>query len=184
MTVIGFHASHEQVHPTELVARSSPRRTPVSPRRCPPTTSRRGASGKDIRVSPGRGWARRWPDQPALRRRERPGAAVPPGDHRSGARHARGDVPRSVLGRTGLRGGLERAHHRGPVATQGRPQRRLRECVDVIRRLLAGEEVSHDGLVTVDRARLWSLPDPAPHADRRRGQRADRGRGRRAGPTG
>ncbi len=30
--------------------------------------------------------------------------------------------------------------------------RRLEECVDVIRRLLAGEEVSHDGLVTVDRA--------------------------------
>jgi probable non-F420 flavinoid oxidoreductase len=40
---------------------------------------------------------------------------------------------------------------------------RLLECVDVIRRLLAGEEVSHDGLVTVDRARLWTLPDPAPH---------------------
>jgi probable non-F420 flavinoid oxidoreductase len=40
---------------------------------------------------------------------------------------------------------------------------RLEECVDVIRRLLAGEEVSHDGLVTVNRARLWTLPDPAPH---------------------
>jgi probable non-F420 flavinoid oxidoreductase len=35
---------------------------------------------------------------------------------------------------------------------------RLRECVDVIRALLAGEEVSHDGLVRVDRARLWTLP--------------------------
>jgi alkanesulfonate monooxygenase SsuD/methylene tetrahydromethanopterin reductase-like flavin-dependent oxidoreductase (luciferase family) len=33
---------------------------------------------------------------------------------------------------------------------------RLRECVDVIRALLAGEQVSHDGLVRVDRARLWS----------------------------
>ena len=40
--------------------------------------------------------------------------------------------------------------------------RRLEECVDVIRRLLDGEEVSHDGLVTVDRARLWELPDPRP----------------------
>src|SRR4029078_12491866 len=28
----------------------------------------------------------------------------------------------------------------------------LRECVDVIRALLAGEEVTHEGLVTVDRA--------------------------------
>lgn len=39
---------------------------------------------------------------------------------------------------------------------------RLLECVDVIRRLLAGEEVSHDGLVTVDRARLWDLPAEPP----------------------
>ncbi|MFC7487115.1 TIGR03885 family FMN-dependent LLM class oxidoreductase [Knoellia sp. CPCC 206453] len=39
---------------------------------------------------------------------------------------------------------------------------RLDECVDVIRRLLAGDEVSHDGLVTVDRARLWDLPRTAP----------------------
>ena len=40
--------------------------------------------------------------------------------------------------------------------------RRLRECADVIRALLAGEEVSHDGLVTVDRARLWTLPETRP----------------------
>ena len=39
---------------------------------------------------------------------------------------------------------------------------RLVECVDVIRRLLHGEEVSHDGLVTVNRGRLWTLPDPVP----------------------
>jgi G6PDH family F420-dependent oxidoreductase len=39
---------------------------------------------------------------------------------------------------------------------------RLRECVEVIRALLAGEEVSHDGLVTVDRARIHTLPDVEP----------------------
>lgn len=39
---------------------------------------------------------------------------------------------------------------------------RLRESADVIRALLAGEEVTHDGLVTVDRARVWSLPDTPP----------------------
>lgn len=39
---------------------------------------------------------------------------------------------------------------------------RLVECVQVIRALLAGEEVSHDGLVTVDRARLWTLPERSP----------------------
>ena len=39
---------------------------------------------------------------------------------------------------------------------------RLRECVEVIRSLLAGEEVSHDGLVTVDRARVWTRPEIPP----------------------
>jgi probable non-F420 flavinoid oxidoreductase len=39
---------------------------------------------------------------------------------------------------------------------------RLVECVDVIRRLLKGEEVSHDGLVHVNRAKLWTLPDTVP----------------------
>jgi probable non-F420 flavinoid oxidoreductase len=40
--------------------------------------------------------------------------------------------------------------------------RRLEECVDVIRRMLAGEEVTHEGLVRVDRARLWDRPDQTP----------------------
>src|SRR6185312_6201544 len=39
---------------------------------------------------------------------------------------------------------------------------RLLECVGVIRGLLAGDEVTHDGLVTVDRARLWTRPQAAP----------------------
>jgi probable non-F420 flavinoid oxidoreductase len=41
-------------------------------------------------------------------------------------------------------------------------QARLRECVDIMRALWRGEEVSHEGLVTVDSARLWSLPEQAP----------------------
>jgi probable non-F420 flavinoid oxidoreductase len=39
---------------------------------------------------------------------------------------------------------------------------RLIECVDVIRRLLHGEEVSHEGLIQVNRAKLWTLPDTVP----------------------
>ncbi|WP_223627242.1 TIGR03885 family FMN-dependent LLM class oxidoreductase [Microbacterium sp. EST19A] len=39
---------------------------------------------------------------------------------------------------------------------------RLWESVDVIHRLLAGEEVDHDGLVRVHRARVWSLPAEPP----------------------
>jgi probable non-F420 flavinoid oxidoreductase len=39
---------------------------------------------------------------------------------------------------------------------------RLRECVDVIRALFGGEEVTHHGRVIVDRARLWTLPSEPP----------------------
>jgi probable non-F420 flavinoid oxidoreductase len=39
---------------------------------------------------------------------------------------------------------------------------RLRESVDVIRALLAGETVTHRGLVTVEDARLWTRPDEPP----------------------
>lgn len=41
-------------------------------------------------------------------------------------------------------------------------EQRLNECARVITALLAGEEVSHDGLVQVDQAKLWSLPEQAP----------------------
>ena len=40
--------------------------------------------------------------------------------------------------------------------------RRLEECVEVIGALLAGEEVTHRGLVTVDRAKVWERADPVP----------------------
>jgi probable non-F420 flavinoid oxidoreductase len=39
---------------------------------------------------------------------------------------------------------------------------RVVECADVIRALLRGEEVSVDGHVRVDRARLWTLPETPP----------------------
>jgi coenzyme F420-dependent glucose-6-phosphate dehydrogenase len=39
---------------------------------------------------------------------------------------------------------------------------RLLESVEVIRRLMRGEEVDHDGLVHVHRARLWTLPEEPP----------------------
>jgi probable non-F420 flavinoid oxidoreductase len=39
---------------------------------------------------------------------------------------------------------------------------RLQECVEVMRALFAGEVVDHDGLVRVDRARLWTLPAQPP----------------------
>ncbi len=39
---------------------------------------------------------------------------------------------------------------------------RLRESVEVIRALLAGETVTHRGLITVEEARLWTRPERPP----------------------
>jgi coenzyme F420-dependent glucose-6-phosphate dehydrogenase len=41
-------------------------------------------------------------------------------------------------------------------------QARLKECVDVIRALWAGETVTHDGLITVRDAKLYSRPETPP----------------------
>lgn len=39
---------------------------------------------------------------------------------------------------------------------------RLLECVNVIRRLLRGERVTHEGLVRVQEAKVWSRPEESP----------------------
>ena len=45
-----------------------------------------------------------------------------------------------------------------------KPQRneRLRECAEVMRRLWAGDTVTHDGHVTVSEGRLWTRPERPP----------------------
>jgi G6PDH family F420-dependent oxidoreductase len=45
-----------------------------------------------------------------------------------------------------------------------KPERnvRLRECVDIIRALWAGETVTHHGLVHINEGKLWSLPEQPP----------------------
>lgn len=49
-----------------------------------------------------------------------------------------------------------------PWPSKAERNQRLSESADVIRRLLAGEEVTHDGLVTVHEARVWTRPTVAP----------------------
>jgi coenzyme F420-dependent glucose-6-phosphate dehydrogenase len=49
-----------------------------------------------------------------------------------------------------------------PWLTKEHLRQRLQESVNVIRRLWTGETVSHEGLVTVDRAKLYTLPDEPP----------------------
>jgi coenzyme F420-dependent glucose-6-phosphate dehydrogenase len=46
--------------------------------------------------------------------------------------------------------------------TKQERNQRLLECANIIRRLLNGETVSHKGLVTVDEARLYTLPASPP----------------------
>lgn len=53
------------------------------------------------------------------------------------------------------------------ITGQERPEKsirnaRLKECVDIMRALFAGETVSHSGLVHVDRAKLWTRPKSPP----------------------
>lgn len=49
-----------------------------------------------------------------------------------------------------------------PWPPKAEREARLAECVDVIRRLHAGERVDHDGLVRVHDARVWSRPTELP----------------------
>lgn len=59
---------------------------------------------------------------------------------------------------------------------------RLLESVQIMRALFAGETVSHRGLVTVDRARLWTLPASPRRSSVRRSPRRPPG-GSAPGPT-
>ena len=164
MTVVGFHASHEQVHPTALLeAVQLAEDAGFTARHVvrPLLAVERAAGPLGLRlVLAGRGAAGH---RPAVRRGERAGPALPPGDHRAGVGDAGRDVPAAG---SGSRSAPARRPTSTSPAAAGRARScatpRLRECVDVIRALLAGEEVSHDGLVTVDRARLWTLPEMPP----------------------
>ncbi len=46
--------------------------------------------------------------------------------------------------------------------SEDKRDQRLLECVDVIRRLLSGETLTHHGLVQVEKARLYTLPASPP----------------------
>ena len=139
------------------------RRPRASARRCPPTTSRRGASARGSPASRSPSSARRWSRRPC-----RGGWSARPGSgttRRSSRRRSR-RWPSSRPGRLWVALGTGEAsneHITGePWPSKRTRTERLRECVDVMRALLAGEVVDHDGLVRVDRAKLWTLPADPP----------------------
>jgi probable non-F420 flavinoid oxidoreductase len=163
MTTFGIHASHEQVHPSVLLAAvQRAQEAGFGAAMCSdhfaPWSVRQGQSG----------FAWSWL-----------GAALQSTDLSFGVVHAPGEryhpaITAQMIGTLGAMypGRFWAALGSGQALNEhitGRPwprkdlrNARLRECVDVVRALLAGEEVSHDGLVTVDRAQLWTVPEVPP----------------------
>lgn len=163
MTVVGFHASHEQVHPTALLravrlAQDAGFTAAMSSDHFSPWSSRQGQSA----------FAWSWLGA-ALATTDLPfGAVNAPGQRYHPAIIAQASATLAAMfpGRFWVALGTGEASNEH-ITGDGWPRKdvrtaRLRECVDVIRALHAGEEVSHDGLVTVDRARIWTLPETPP----------------------
>jgi probable non-F420 flavinoid oxidoreductase len=163
MTVIGFHCSHEQISPAQLLrdvqrAERAGFTAGMSSDHFSPWSVRQGESGF--------AWSFLGA---ALATTSLPfGVVNAPGQryHPAIIAQAIATLAQMFPGRfwTALGSG-EASNER--VNGEGWPRKELRdrrlvECVDVIRRLLHGEEVSHDGLVHVNRARLWTLPEAVP----------------------
>jgi probable non-F420 flavinoid oxidoreductase len=163
MTVFGFHNSHEQIHPSELLAavvhaEQAGFDAAMSSDHFSPWSSRQGQSG----------FAWSWLGS-ALQATDLPfGVVNAPGQryHPAIIAQAIGTLGAMYPGRFWAALGSGEAsneHITGdPWPRKDVRTARLRECVDIIRALLDGEEVSHDGLVTVDRARLWTRPEQRP----------------------
>ncbi|MFC9975474.1 TIGR03885 family FMN-dependent LLM class oxidoreductase [Spirillospora sp. NPDC127200] len=163
MTVYGLHASHEQIHPRRLLdAVVRAEQAGFSAAMCSdhfsPWSARQGESG----------FAWSWLGA-ALQATGLPfGVVNAPGQryHPAIVAQAIGTLGAMYPGRFWAALGTGEASNEHITGARW-PRKdvrsaRLLECVQVIRALLAGEEVSHDGLVTVDRARLWTLPETPP----------------------
>jgi len=163
MTVIGVHASHEQVHPSALLAAVQRAEqvgfdAAMSSDHFSPWSSRQGQSA----------FAWSWLGA-ALQSTGLPlGVVNAPGQryHPAIIAQAIGTLGAMYPGRFWAALGSGEAsneHITGQVwPDKATRNARLRECVEVIRALLRGEEVTHHGLVTVDRARVWTRPEEPP----------------------
>jgi len=163
MTVFGLHASHEQVHPSALLdAVVAAQHAGFTGAMCSdhfaPWSERQGQSAF--------AWA--WLGA-ALQATDLPlGVVNAPGQryHPAIIAQAAATLTAMYPGRFWVALGTGEASNEH-ITGGGWPRKdvrnaRLRECVEVIRALFAGEEVSHDGLVTVDRAKLWTRPEHPP----------------------
>ena len=163
MTRYGFHASHEQISPGRLLTDvQHAERAGFAMAMCSdhfsPWSARQGHSGYT--------WA--WLGAALATTDLTFGCVSAPGQryHPAVAAQKIATLSQMFEGRFWVALGSGEASNEH-ITGDGWPRKELRdqrldECVDVIRRLLHGEEVSHDGLVTVDRARLWDLPEQQP----------------------
>jgi probable non-F420 flavinoid oxidoreductase len=163
MAVIGFHNSHEQIHPAELLtAVQHAEEVGFTAAMCSdhfaPWNLEQGHSG----------FAWSWLGA-ALATTSLPfGAVNAPGQryHPAIVAQAIATLGAMFPGRFWVALGSGEAMNEHITGDKW-PRKdvrdaRLRECIDVIRALLAGEEVTHEGLVTVDRARIWTRPEQPP----------------------
>ena len=163
MTRYGFHASHEQIAPSQLLAdvqraEQAGFEIAMSSDHLSPWSHRQGHSA----------FAWSWLGAALATTDLTFGVVNAPGQryHPAVVAQAVATLGSMFPGRFWVALGSGEASNEH-VTGQGWPRkevrtRRLEECVEIIRRLLEGEEVSHDGLVTVDRAQLWEVPDPRP----------------------
>jgi len=159
MATIGFHASHEQIPPSRLLeavvaAEAAGFDAGMCSDHFAPWSERQGESG----------FAWSWLGAALQATSLSFGVVTAPGQryHPAVSAQAFATLAEMFPGRfwAALGSGEAANEHITGDRWPDKPTRdaRLLECVDVIRRLLAGEEVTHRGLVTVDRARLWTLP--------------------------
>jgi probable non-F420 flavinoid oxidoreductase len=163
VTIVGFHASHEQAHPGALLAAvQRAEEVGFDAAMCSdhfaPWSERQGHSG----------FAWSWLGA-ALATTQVPfGVVSAPGQRYHPAIIAQASATLAAMfpGRFWMALGSGEAVNEHITGDRWPPkperQARLLECVEVIRALHAGEEVTHHGLVHVDRARIWSLPDEPP----------------------
>ncbi len=163
MTTYGIHASHEQIGPADLLeavqlAEQAGFDAAMSSDHFSPWSERQGHSG----------FAWSWLGA-ALQATALPfGVVNAPGQryHPAIIAQAAATLAEMFPGRFWVALGTGEASNEHITGDRwpDKPTRnaRLRECVDVIRALFAGETVSHDGLVRVDRARLYVEPDTPP----------------------
>ncbi|MGI9023946.1 MAG: TIGR03885 family FMN-dependent LLM class oxidoreductase [Acidimicrobiales bacterium] len=164
MPAVGFHASHEQLPPSELLdavrlAQSAGFTAAMSSDHFTPWSARQGESG----------FAWSWLGA-AMQATALPfGVVTAPGQryHPAIVAQAIATLAEMAPGRLWVALGSGEASNEHITGDRwpdkAARNERLLECVHVIRALLAGEEVSLDGHVRVDRARLWTLPvEPPP----------------------